>query len=65
MTENKTEDYYQEQLEKLHSGELDEIVIRPDQFMVFQRAYREYPNHNQIVGSAKHGGEIHYHLETK
>lgn len=56
---------YAEQLEQLHSGQVDEIVIHPDQFMAFQQAFQKYPYRSQIEGDAKHGGEIHYHLIQK
>lgn len=50
------------QLEKLHSKEIAEIVIHPDDFMEFQKVFQKYPYRSQIEGDAKHGGEIHYHL---
>lgn len=52
---------YQAQLEALRQGEKEELVITPDEFMEFQKAYRNYQYKGQISGDARRGGEIHYH----
>lgn len=56
------ENDFQSQLDQLHAGEIDEVVIKPDQFMDFQKVFQGYQYRSQIEGDAKHGGEIHYHL---
>lgn len=50
------------QLEQLYEGQIDELVIHPDQFMEFQKVFQKYAYRSQIEGDAKRGGEIHYHL---
>ncbi len=56
------ENDYQTQLDQLCNGDIDELVIKPDQFMDFQKVFQSYPSRSKIEGDAKHGGEIHYHL---
>lgn len=56
------ENNFQTQLDQLHAGELAELVIKPEQFMDFQKVFQGYQFRSQIEGDAKHGGEIHYHL---
>lgn len=58
-------DDYQNQLDQLCNGEIEQLVIKPDQFMAFQKVFQTYPNRSQIEGDAKRGGEIHYHLVKK
>ena len=55
-------DDYQAQLEQLRNGEIEELIIKPDQFMAFQKVFQAYPYRSQIEGDAKRGGEIHYHV---
>lgn len=53
---------YESLLKQLHDGEIDEFVVMPPEFMEFQQVFQASPYRSQIEGSAKHGGEIHYHL---
>ncbi|KRN58112.1 hypothetical protein [Limosilactobacillus secaliphilus] len=53
---------YETLLKQLHDGQIDELVVRPPEFMDFQKIFQASPYRSQIEGNAKHGGEIHYHL---
>ncbi|WP_093626156.1 hypothetical protein [Limosilactobacillus gorillae] len=55
---------FERQLADLHDGKVDELIVEPDTFMAFQRAYQESSFRSQIVGKANRGGKIHYRLKT-
>ncbi|WP_137598146.1 hypothetical protein [Paucilactobacillus kaifaensis] len=54
---------YQQLMEDLRTGKIDSFVITPEEFMAFQVQYRANQFRQEIVGTAKRGGEIEYHLE--
>lgn len=49
---------YQQQLEKLESGEIDKIEVKPESFMAFQTAYMNFDHRKRVIGSATEGGVI-------
>ncbi|GAA2967224.1 hypothetical protein [Lentilactobacillus parakefiri] len=51
---------YQQQLEKLESGEIDKIEVKPESFMAFQTAYMNFDHRKRVIGSATEGGVITY-----
>ncbi|KIS02726.1 hypothetical protein [Paucilactobacillus wasatchensis] len=54
---------YQQMMADLRAGKIDSFVITPEEFMAFQIKYRADKFRQEIVGTAKRGGEIEYHLE--
>lgn len=54
---------YQQLMTDLRDKTIDSFVITPDEFMTFQVQYRADKFRQEIVGTAKRGGEIEYHLE--
>lgn len=55
---------YVELMNKLRSGELSELVVKPEEFMAFREAWSNYPGRKEIVGSATRGGTIVYHCDA-
>ncbi|MDO4903926.1 MAG: hypothetical protein Q3959_06675 [Limosilactobacillus sp.] len=53
---------YEQKLDDLRSGALDEFVVTPEDFAEFQRVYHAYPYRTQIEGKADIGGKVTYHL---
>ena len=49
---------YQAALDALYNEETDRLVIKPEEFMAFQRVYQSYANRSAIVGNAQHDGII-------
>lgn len=56
---------YQQLMADLRAGKIDSFVITPEEFMAFQIQYQANQFRQEIVGTAKRGGEIEYHLEKK
>lgn len=56
---------YVEQMNKLRSGELKELVVKPEDFMRFRDAWTNYPGRKGIVGVAHRGGTIVYHYDSQ
>ncbi|GAW63569.1 hypothetical protein FC65_GL000982 [Ligilactobacillus acidipiscis DSM 15836] len=54
---------YQQMLEQIRSGELEEFEINTDEFMDFQKVLMEYSHRKKVVGSAKRGGGAVYHYD--
>ncbi|MFT8902596.1 hypothetical protein [Liquorilactobacillus nagelii] len=52
---------YQELLDKLVAGEIDEIKIEPKEFMSFQVALMNFRQRKRIVGIAHQQGIVYYH----
>ncbi|WP_267202297.1 hypothetical protein [Limosilactobacillus kribbianus] len=53
---------FQQELDDLRNGKIDQFVITPEDFQAFQRVYHAYPYRTQIEGKANIGGKIVYHL---
>ena len=53
---------YQQLLDDLRAGKIDQFEIGPEQFQEFQPVYHSYPYRTQIVGKAHIGGKIIYWL---
>lgn len=51
---------YRKEIADLANGKLDQLVITPDQFAAFQRAYHSSPSASRIEGLAQHNGKIIY-----
>ncbi len=54
---------YTEMLNRLKNGELKNIKIKPDEFVVFQRAFMNFDTRKSIFGKAHQNGEITYFYE--
>lgn len=52
---------YQAALDALYNEETDRLVIKPEEFMDFQRVFQGYANRSAIVGNAQHDGIVYYH----
>lgn len=53
---------YQEILEKIVNGELDEYKVEPQTAFEFQRVLRNFQRRSEIQGVAQVGGSIIYRL---
>lgn len=53
---------FEQQLDDLRTGKIDQFEITPDDFQEFQRVYHAYPYRTQIEGKANIGGKVTYHL---
>ena len=54
----------EENIEKLISGEKDEIFIKKEDFMKFREIWLNHPDKNSIIGKANHFGEVSYHYKS-
>jgi hypothetical protein len=54
---------YNQLLNKLESGEIDKIEVKPESFMQFQTAYMNFDHRKRVIGSATEGGVITYVYE--
>ncbi|WP_178198255.1 hypothetical protein [Ligilactobacillus sp. Marseille-Q7487] len=54
---------YQELLEKLRTNEIQDLLIKADEFMTFQPYFMNYSHKKNIVGKALRGGDILYHYD--
>jgi len=53
---------YQSGLDQLWNQEIDQLEVKPDEFMKFQEVFRNYGHRSQIRGEAQRGGTILYKL---
>lgn len=53
---------YVELMDQLRSGAIEEIVVDQASFLEFRKAWTNYPERKEIVGTAKRGGGIVYHF---
>ncbi|KRM09798.1 hypothetical protein ABTQ33_03995 [Paucilactobacillus suebicus] len=54
---------YVQLMEDLRNGKIDSFTIEPDEFQTFQVQYHSYEFRQQIIGTAKRGGTLEYHLK--
>ena len=54
---------YQQLLEELHTGQIEEFEIDTDEFMEFQKILMNFNYRKNVVGTAKRGGGARYHYE--
>ncbi|MGB3161417.1 hypothetical protein [Carnobacterium sp.] len=54
----------EENIEKLISGEKDEILIKKEDFMKFREIWLNHPDKNSIIGKANHFGEVSYYYKS-
>ena len=57
-----TENDFEQQLDDLRTGKIDQFEITPENFQAFQRVYHAYPYRTQIEGKANIGGKVIYRL---
>lgn len=55
---------YQELLDQLREGTLNELEISTEEFMDFQKILMDYQQRKSIVGTAKRGGGVIYHFNS-
>ncbi|WP_040534516.1 hypothetical protein [Schleiferilactobacillus shenzhenensis] len=55
---------YQQALEQLVAGKIDEITIKPENFFAFRAVWTDFPQRNEIVGTAERGGTITYRFNV-
>lgn len=51
---------YEEQLKKLIAGDLQELMVEQEDFLVFREAWLAHPQRKEIVGEAGLNGRIIY-----
>ncbi|AQW22352.1 hypothetical protein PL11_006985 [Lentilactobacillus curieae] len=54
---------FTDQLQKLKDGELNELTVQPNDFMVFQEAFMDFDARKRVVGAAQKGGTVVYTFE--
>ncbi len=50
-------------MEQLKDGELDEFVVKPDEFMSFYPAYMNFEFRKRVIGKADKLGILTYHYD--
>ncbi|MFD1124302.1 hypothetical protein ACFQ22_02845 [Lentilactobacillus raoultii] len=63
MADEKAAPNYEKQLAQLEAGEIDKIVIHPEEFMTFQAAYMNFDKRKRLIGTAGQGGVVTYVFE--
>lgn len=53
---------YQSKLDQLWDQKIDQLEVKPDEFMNFQEVFRNHSHRSQIRGEAQRGGTILYKL---
>ena len=56
------ENDFEQQLDDLRTGKIDQFEITPENFQAFQRVYHAYPYRTQIEGKANICGKVIYRL---
>ena len=51
---------YEQQLNDLRDGKIDELAITPETFPAFQKVWRYFPSQNKIRGVASKQGHVKY-----
>ena len=51
---------YEQQLNDLRDGKIDELAITPETFPAFQQVWRDFPSQNKIRGVASKQGHVKY-----
>ena len=51
---------YEQQLNDLRDGKIDELAITPETFPAFQKVWRDFPSQNKIRGVASKKGHVKY-----
>lgn len=59
MSKKMASDYNQ-QLQALLAGQIDELTVQAKDFMVFRKAWQELPQRKEISGTAERNGTIIY-----
>lgn len=54
---------YTKMMEQLKDGELDEFVVKPDEFMSFYPAYMNFEFRKRVIGKADKLGILTYHYD--
>ncbi len=54
----------EENIEKLVSGETDEIFIKKEDFMKFREIWLNHPEKDSLIGKANHYGEVSYFYKS-
>lgn len=51
---------YQQLLQQLKDGQIDQFEIKPDQYFDFQKSWQDFKYQQEIRGIAKIGGIVTY-----
>ena len=51
---------YEQQLNDLRDGKIDELAITPETFPAFQKVWRDFPSQNKIRGVASKQGHVEF-----
>ncbi len=54
---------YETQMDKLKAGELDQIEVSHEQFMLFREAWLKREDRKYFVGEAHHQGGVTYRYD--
>lgn len=55
---------YSDMLNQLREGKIDKLLVKPEDFMDFQKAFIDFDYRKRVVGTAKEGGTITYVYEN-
>ena len=56
---------YQQLLDYLHAGKIENFEISTEEFMAFQKVLMAYNYRKNIIGIAKRGGGVRYHYKNE
>ncbi|OJG24683.1 hypothetical protein RR47_GL002277 [Enterococcus columbae DSM 7374 = ATCC 51263] len=59
----KTKEEFTNLLQSLQAGEIQEIIVKHDEFFSFREAWLVLENRNDVVGEAGLNGEIIYRMK--
>jgi len=60
-----TKEEMQQKLFALSNGEVEEIIIPKDEFMIFLEAWNQHPEKNNVIGEAGLGGNVVYRRKPR
>ncbi|MEG0288400.1 MAG: hypothetical protein RR548_01050 [Carnobacterium sp.] len=52
------------EVEKLINGDLKELLVAKEDFMQFREIWLNHEKKDQIIGEAKHNGEVVFRYQT-
>lgn len=59
------ENPYKLKIDQLIAGEMTELIVSKEEFMLFRDAYLAHSERKKIIGEARLGGEVRYQMIKK
>ncbi|WHZ31385.1 hypothetical protein QNK01_07825 [Desemzia incerta] len=60
-----TKEEIQQKIFALSNGEVEEINIQKEEFMLFLEVWNQHPEKNNVIGEAGLGGNVVYRRKTR